>query len=155
MGEPTDWRAGVLARLGGAAVVGALTGGVALSAGHLIPIARVPVGCRPRGSVACGIAEPLFGVVVGAFLWLVAVVVAALLAGVLFGGLAARLAGVRIGVATPVAWPLTLWAIAILLRPFGVDMRLNGAGLIGYVAVAFVLVAALTVPQWWRSVFSR
>lgn len=141
-------RTGVSARLGGAAVVGASTGGVTLLAGHLIPIAMVPAGCRPPGSVACGIAGPLFG----AFLWLVAVVVAALLAGVLLGWLAARLVGVRIGVATPVAWPLMLWVIAIVLRQFGVEMRLNGAGLIGYAAVAFVLVAALTAPPWWRSV---
>jgi len=143
----TDWRSGLVARVVGAAVVGALTGGAALLAGRLMPVARVAVDCRPAGGVACGIARPIAGVLLGALLWLLVVVVAAFAAGGLFGWLAGRLVGVRLGVVVPLVWPVMLWALAIALRPVGVRMYLTGVGVVGYVALAYVLTTVLTAPQ--------
>lgn len=42
---------------------------------------------------------------------------------------------------------MTLWVVATLLRPAGVIVRLTGAPLLGWLAVAFVLSAGLTAPQ--------
>ncbi|HEX9337557.1 MAG TPA: hypothetical protein VF892_16800 [Pseudonocardiaceae bacterium] len=143
-----DWRSGWPARLAGAAVVGALTGATALLAGWLMPSSPVPVDCRPAGGVGCAVAGPIAGLLIGLLLWLLVVVVAMLAAGGLLGWLAGRLMGVRLGVVVPVVWPVTLWATATLLRPVGVTLYLKGWGAVGYVAVAFVLTAVLTAPQF-------
>lgn len=140
-------RTGLAARLGAAAVIGALTGGAAQLAGHLTPIGPVAVDCHPAGGIGCAIAVPITGVLLGALRWLLVVVSAALVVGGLLAGLSARLAGVRIGTATPLAWPVALWAIATLVRPAGVVIHLDGVAIAGYVGLAFVLTAVLTAPQ--------
>ncbi|HEX5121041.1 MAG TPA: hypothetical protein VFW65_38135 [Pseudonocardiaceae bacterium] len=143
----TDWRTGLPARLGAAAIIGALTGGAAQLTGHLMPIGPVAVDCHPAGGIGCAIAVPITGVLLGALRWLLVVAAAALVVGGLLAGLSARLAGVRIGMVTPLAWPVALWAIATLVRPAGVVIHLDGAAMSGYVALAFVLTAVLTAPQ--------
>jgi hypothetical protein len=150
-----DWRFGLLARLGAAAVVGGLTGGAALLAGHLMPLAPVPVDCRPAGGIGCGIAGPIGGLLLGLLLWLVVVLVVALVVGSLLSWFSGMLLGVRLGLVVPLAWPFVLWGIALLLRPLGVTLYLKGMGLVGYVALAFAVAALLTAPQLWRGARAR
>jgi hypothetical protein len=144
---PGGRRSGVAARLGVAAVVGALTGGAALLAGHLMPATSVAVACRPAGGVGCAIAAPIGGLILGLLRWLLVVAAVALVAGGLLSWCGARLVGVRLGAVVPLAWPVLLWALATLIRPLGGVVQLRGVLVPGYVALAYVLVAALTAPQ--------
>ncbi|HJP72905.1 MAG TPA: hypothetical protein VJ914_01475 [Pseudonocardiaceae bacterium] len=143
----TDWRTKLPARLGAAVLVGALTGGATLLAGTLMPVAQIPVGCRPNAGIGCAIAAPLTGILLGAFFWLIVVGVTALGASFAFSGLSAWLLRIRLGVAGPLAWPVMLWAIALLLQAVGLAMRLSGIAVPGYIALAFVLTTTLTAPQ--------
>jgi hypothetical protein len=142
-----DWRSGLAGRLGVAAVAGALTGGAALLAGHLMPATSVAVACRPAGGVGCAIAGPVSGLILGLVRWLLVVAAVALVAGGLLSWCGARLVGVRLGAVVPLAWPVLLWALATLIRPLGGVVQLRGILVPGYVALAFVLVAALSAPQ--------
>jgi hypothetical protein len=141
------WRSGLPARLGVAAVAGALTGGAALLAGHLMPATSVAVACRPAGGIGCAIAGPISGLILGLLRWLLVVAAVALAAGGLLSWCGARLVGVRLGAVVPSAWPVLLWALGTLLHPLGGVVQLRGVLVPGYVALAFVLVAALTAPQ--------
>jgi hypothetical protein len=108
-----------LSRVAGAAVVGALTGGAALLAGRLMPLAPVPIGCRSTGvagAAGCALTQLLVGIVLGAFLWLLVMYAVALGVGVLLDWPAGRLAGIRLGIAAPLIWPVLLLAIGIVLR---------------------------------------
>jgi hypothetical protein len=143
-----DWRSGVPARLGVAAVAGALTGGAALLAGRLMPATSVAVACRPAGGIGCAIAQPVGGLILGLLRWLLVVAAVTLAAGGLLSWCGARLVGVRLGTVVPVAWPVLLWALGVVLRPLGGTVQLRGVLVPGYVALAFVLVAALTAPRF-------
>ncbi len=142
-----DRRSGLPARLGVAVVAWALTGGAALLAGHLMPATSVAVACRPAGGIACAIAAPIGGLILGLLRWLLVVAAVTLVAGGLLSWCGARLVGVRLGAVVPLAWPVLLWALATMIRPLGGVVQLRGLLVPGYVALACVLVAALTAPQ--------
>lgn len=138
------------ARVAGAAVVGALTGGAALLAGRLMPLAPVPIGCRSTGAAGaagCALTQLLVGILLGAFLWILVVFGVALGVGVLLGWLAGRLAGIRLGIAAPLIWPVLLLAIGIMLKSVDITVQLKGLATVGYIALAYAGGAALTAPQ--------
>lgn len=143
----TGWRSGLSARLVAAAVAGVLTGAVVLLVAHFLPLTPVGLSCQPAGGVGCAIFGPVASILIGALLWLLIVVVVGVVAGGLCAWLSARFARVPLGAFTGVGWPVTLWVVATLLRPAGVIVRLTGAPLLGWLAVAFVLSAGLTAPQ--------
>lgn len=143
----TGWRSGLPARLVAAAGVGALTGAVLLLVGHVVPLKPVSVDCKPAGGFGCDVFGPIAGILIGAVLWLLMVVVVGLVAGGLCTWLVGRFARIPLGVATGVVWPVPLWAVATLLHPLGVRVELSGAAAIGWIASAFVVAAGLTAPQ--------
>lgn len=143
----TDWRAKLPARLGAAVLVGALTGSATLLVGTVMPVARIPVGCKPEGGIGCQIGAGLTSLLLGAFLWLIVVGITALGAGFAFSGLSAWLLRIRLGVVGPLAWPVMLWVIALLLQAVGLAMHLSGIAVPGYLTLAFVLTTTLTAPQ--------
>ncbi|HEX3782196.1 MAG TPA: hypothetical protein VHX38_21245 [Pseudonocardiaceae bacterium] len=142
-----DWRSWLLSRLVAATVIGALTGGAALLAGHLMPTKPIAVVCKPAGELGCAIGAPITGFLLGVLLLLAVVAATALVVGVALSGLSAWLVGVRLGITAPLVWPAMLWTIAVLLQPTGATMLLSGPAVLGYVALAFVLTATLTAPQ--------
>jgi len=143
----TDWRSGLPARLVAAAVVGALTGAILLLVGHVVPLRPVSVGCKPAGSFGCDVFGPIGGILIGAMVWLLTVIVSGLVVGGLCTWLVGRFARIPLGAVTGVAWPVTLWVVATLLRPLGVRVELSSAGAVGWIALAFVVAAGLTAPQ--------
>lgn len=143
----TDWRRGLPARLGAAAVVGTCVGAAMLLAGNLMPVARVPVDCRPAGGVGCAILQPITGILLGLLLWVLVVAAVGYLIGGLLVALSGRLAGIRVGITPVVAWPFMLWVMVLLVQSFGGSMRLAGAPVVGYEALAYVVLAAVSAPQ--------
>jgi hypothetical protein len=143
----TGWQAALPTRLGVAAVVGALTGGTGLLAGHLMPLPHVAVGCDPPGGMGCVIAASTTDILLSVLLWLVVVCGATYVVGVVLAGLSELAIRVPLGITAPLAWPVTLWAIATLLKPLGVNTFLTNASVVGYVALAVTVTATLTAPQ--------